>query len=83
MGTVVSEAVRSGIVGGELVGGCDLEQEMESEENEPWTCMVGVVDLNQEKEWIGWRKRRRRDSWRRKRKDSERPLVVAVVALNS
>ena len=83
MGTAGSGAVRNDTVGGEFVGGRDWEQEMDSEVKRQLTCTVGVVDPSLGKEWIGWRMRRRRDSWRRKRKDSVRPLVAGVVALNS
>ena len=57
---------------------CDWVQEMGCEQKRKrihLTCLRRVVGQNLENEWIGWRRRRRKGSWRMRRKDSGRPLA--------
>jgi len=74
----VGTAVTDAVPGAAVTGKCDWVREMDCE----WTCMRRVVGQNLEKERIGWRRRRRRDSWTRKRKDSEHPLAAVEVVLS-
>jgi len=61
---------------------CDWVREMECEQilqRSRLTCMWRIVGRNPKEERIGWRRIRRKDFWKRKRKDNEHPLAGAGV----